>query len=165
MHRSFAAATALLVLGSFLPAVAQDDLDDARAQRDALRAEAAATAAAIDELEAEDAAIVEALENIEAWIAVQESRLERAEQELAVKREVEAEANARAADLEAQIVDLEAEVTAQLVEGYVEGFENNDELLLRVEDINTVPILRFVIDEAAGSSIAATDLLRLARAE
>lgn len=165
MHRSFAAATVLLVLGSFLPAVAQEDLDDARAQRDALRAEAAATAAAIDELEAEDAAIVEALEQIDAWIAVQESRLERARQELAVKREIEAEANARAGDLEDRIVELETDVVAQLVEGYVEGFENNDELLLRADDINTVPILRFVIDESTGSSIAATDLLRLARAE
>lgn len=165
MHRSFAAATALLVLGSFLPAAAQDDLDDARAQREALRAEAAATAAAIDELEAEDATIVEALEQIDAWVAVQESRLERAQQELAVKRDIEAEANARAADLEQQIADLEAEVTAQLVEGYLEGFENNDELLLRAEDINTVPILRFVLDETAGISIAATDLLRLARSE
>ena len=165
MHRSIAAATALLVLGSFLPAAAQDDLEDARAQREALRAEAAAAAAAIDELEAEDAAIVEALEQIDSWIAVQESRLERAQQELAVKLEIEAEANTRAADLEAQIAGLEAEVTAQLIEGYLEGFENNDELLLRAEDINTVPILRFVLDETAGISIAATDLLRLARAE
>ncbi len=165
MHRSFAAATVLLVLGSILPAAAQDDLGDARAQREALRAEAAATAAAIDELEAEDATIVEALEQIDAWIAVQESRLDRARQELAVKRDIEAEANARAADLEQQIVDLEAEVTAQLIEGYLEGFENNDELLLRADDINTVPILRFVLDETAGLSIAATDLLRLARDE
>ena len=58
MHRSIAAATALLVLGSsFLPAAAQDDLDDARAQREALRAEAAATA----ELSAEEQARLDAL--------------------------------------------------------------------------------------------------------
>ena len=106
-----------------------------------------------------------ALEEIEAWIAVQDSRLERARQELAVTLEIETEANTRAADLETQIVDLETQVVAQLVDGYIEGFDNNDELLLRADDINAVPILRFVLDESAGASIAATDLLRLARAE
>ncbi len=163
MRRPLLAALALLTLSGMMPASAQETLEDARARRETIAEEAADNASRIDALEAEDAEIVAALEEIDTWIAIQEARLDRARQELAATVEVEAEAWARADALAARIGELQLELAAQLVDGYVQGFRNDDGLLLDTEDLNSVPLLRFVIDETSGATAATTDLLRLAQ--
>lgn len=160
-----AAATVLLASTLIVPVGAQDSIDDARARRQAIQQDAAETAAQIDELNAEDAEIVAALEQIDAWVAIQESNLERARQQLQVARDVEADANARAAELADQIVELEQLVRDQLVESYIGDFRNDDELILGADDINDIPLLRFLLDEATGDAVAATDLFRLATSQ
>lgn len=165
MRRTLSATVVLLLASTIVPVGAQDSIDGARARRETVQEEAADTAAQIDELNAEDADIVEALAEIDAWVAIQESNLARAQQQLESTREVEAEANARAEDLGAQIADLEARVQDQIVQSYIGGFRNSDQLLLGSKDINDIPLLRFVLDESAGSSVDATDLLRLARSQ
>ena len=165
MRRTLAVTVVLLLTGTIVPVAAQDSIHDARARRETVQEDAADTAAQIDELKAEDADIVEALAEIDAWVAIQESNLARAQQQLEITREVEAEANARAEDLGAQINELEARVQEQIVQSYIGGFRNNDELLLGSEDINDIPLLRFVLDESAGAGVDAGDLLRLARSQ
>ncbi|MGI9624077.1 MAG: peptidoglycan DD-metalloendopeptidase family protein [Acidimicrobiales bacterium] len=165
MPRTLAAIISILVLGAVLPADAQDTLDDARAQREELQREAAITAAQIDELNAEDEQIVAALAEIDAWIALQQAQLAEAEQKLQLALERQLEETTRAAALDAEIATLEALMVDQLVDGYIEGFGGSEELLLQARDINSIPILRFVIDEATGTSLATGDLLRLARSE
>lgn len=163
LRRYLSAALALAVLSTMLPAGAQDDIEDARAQREVIQADAAANAADIDALTAEDADLVSALADIDSWIAVQEAQLADAEQELASNLEAEVEAHARVAQLDLQIEQLSDALTEQLVNGYIAGLGGDGALILSANDINAVPVLRFVLDESSGASADATDLLRSAR--
>lgn len=164
MRRSFPAAIGLVLLLSVavVPANAQDDLEQARARREALQADAAATAAALDVLAAEDAEIVAALEQVEGWIDIQEAKLARAELDLEQAIALEQEALERAAALELELEELRHTITEQSVNSYIEGFINDDGLLLRTRDINSVPVLRFILDESTGNTADTADLLRLA---
>lgn len=162
MRRSLAAILGLVLLTTLVPASAQETLEDARARREALQAEAAQTAAEIDILEAEDADIVAAVEQIDAWIMIQEAQLDRARQDLASTLEAEAQARTDAATLEAEIGALRDTIAEQSVNAYIQGFTTDDEILLGADDINSVPILRYVLDESSGVSSATTDLLRVA---
>ena len=164
MGRSFPAAIGLVLLLSVavVPANAQDDLEQARARREALQADAAATAAALDVLAAEDAEIVAALEQVEGWIDIQEAKLARAELDLEQAIALEQEALERAAALELELEELRHTITEQSVNSYIEGFINDDGLLLRTRDINSVPVLRFILDESTGNTADTADLLRLA---
>jgi murein DD-endopeptidase MepM/ murein hydrolase activator NlpD len=165
--RRRAAAILVVLIASTLitPVQAQETIDEAKARREAIQQEAAVLAVEIDELSAEDADIVAALDEIDSWVAVQQSRLERARQDLSVTGEVEDEANQRAADLATHIADLEQLVADQLVQSYIGGFRNDDELILASDDINQVPLLRFALDESTGASVDTTDLLRAATRE
>lgn len=164
LHRKIALAISGLLLATLVsPAAAQETIEEARARREALQSEAAATASEIDLLEAEDAEIVAALEAIEQWIAVQEARLATAEQQLAAALETESQARALAATLDNQVADLERDVAEQSITTYIGGFGNDDGLLLNAENINSVPMLRFVLDESTGISEITTDQLRAAR--
>ena len=165
MRRTLSTIAVLLLASTVVPVSAQDTIDDARARREVVQEQAADTAAQIDELNAEDADIVEALAQIDTWVAIQASNLERAQQQLEVTRETETDANVRADALGAQVDELEARVLDQIVQSYIGGFRNNDELLLGSQDINDIPLLRFVLDESAGASVDATDLLRLAKSQ
>ena len=164
LHRKIALAIAGLLLATLvLPAAAQETIEEARARREAVQSEAAATASEIDLLEAEDAEILQALAAIEQWISVQESRLAAAEQQLATALETESQAQALAATLDNEIADLERDVAEQSISTYIGGFSNDDGLLLNADNINSVPMLRFVLDESTGISELTTDQLRAAR--
>lgn len=163
VRRYLSASIALVLLSAMLPAGAQDDIDEARQRREVIQADAAANAADLDALAAEDADLVAALADIDAWIAIQDAQLAAAEQELASNLEAEVEARARVEQLNQQIEQLGDALAEQLVNGYIEGFGGDSSLILSANDINAVPVLRFVLDESSGVSADATDQLRSAR--
>ncbi len=163
MRRSLAIAVVLGLLAAVAPLGAQTNLDQARAERQALQAQAAATAGQIDVLEAEDADIVGALADVDGWISAQEALLASAEQDLAATMAAETDERTLAAELALEIEALNAQLTAELVTGYIEGFRSDESLILSTDDMNLVPMLKFVLEESAGVSADTTDRLRTAQ--
>ncbi len=163
MRRSLSIIVVLGLLGAVAPVGAQSELDQARAERQALQAQAAATAGQIDVLEAEDADIVAALADVDGWINAQEALLASAERDLTATLATEADERVRADELALDIEELNAQLTDQLVTGYIDGFRNEDSLILSTDDINSVPMLKFVLRESAGVSADTTDRLRSAQ--
>lgn len=163
MRRLLQAMCVLLVMSMAVPLSAQESIQDARERREQIQREAAEAAAELDVLAAEDQALVEALDRLDAWIAAEDGRLQAVRQELAATREAGEEARRNADALGTQIDELARLVAQQSVDSYVAGFDGEDSLLLSTDNINAVPVLRFIIDEANGSSADTTALLRTAR--
>lgn len=161
MRRLPPLALGLALLCTTFPADAQDVLEDARERREAVQAEAAEAAGELDLLAAEDADIVAALAEVDAWMAIQQASLDASEQQLDTALEAETQARDRAAAMSAAIEALEAELTEQSITSYVGGFDQA--VVLNTEDINDVPLIQFVIDEATGQTNDTAGLLRTAR--
>ncbi len=159
MQRTLLLALVIATLiGSSARVGAQETLQDAKDQRDAIQQAYAENAAALDLVTAEDAEIVDALDRIEAWIAVQEAGLDANEQARAAAAQTERAVRAEADELQARITELQRIVAAQSVETYMGGF--GGDLVLTTDDLNSVPLLKFLLEETTGRSNDSADVLR-----
>ncbi|MEM9466505.1 MAG: peptidoglycan DD-metalloendopeptidase family protein [Actinomycetota bacterium] len=145
-------------------AVAQDSVDDLRAEREESRRDAAEAAAELDALSAEDAELVDALAAIDAHIALQEARVE------AVLASIEqAEAQVAVAQAEADALDDEIEVIRErLRDRAIDAFvapRGDDLAELNTADLTEGALRRSFLDEIVGDEYELLDQMRLRIAE
>jgi murein DD-endopeptidase MepM/ murein hydrolase activator NlpD len=160
--------TVLLLLAALLglaaPSAAEDSLEEAQAQREEIRREAAENAAALDVASAEDIEVVEALAQLDEWIAFQVAKLDTARNQLDQAHQVEAEAKERLKALNGEIEELSVALADQSVEAYVLG-TNIDEALLRAENPSEATYVQYLLEDARGVGMDLADVLRATKLE
>ena len=145
-------------------AVAQDSVDDLRAEREASRRDAAEVAAELDALTAEDAELVEALAAIDAHIALQEARIDAVLVNID-QAQVQVElAQAQAEELALEIDDIRARLRERAVDAFVapraDGLTE-----LNTADLTEGALRRSFLDEIVGDEYELLDQLRTRIAE
>lgn len=142
------------------PAPAQDSLEDARAEREELRRQAAEVAAEIDLLGAQDADVAQALADLEAFVAQTQADIEAAELAIA-----QAEAEAAATDLEVERLNGEIAGAREVVRtfavtAYVSPDGSDLDNLLAATDPRTNELRKFFVGLAGGNADDAIGELR-----
>jgi murein DD-endopeptidase MepM/ murein hydrolase activator NlpD len=154
----------IAVLGITAPSGAEDSLEEAQAQREQIRRQAAENASDLDVATAEDIEVVEALAQLDDWMAFQSAKLDAARQELEVAHQVEADARERLRGLNTEIDALATALAEQSVEAYVLG-TNIDEALLRAENPSEASYVQYLLRDARGVGLDLADVLRATRIE
>lgn len=165
--RSIAAAlVALLGLAVVVPASAQTgEIDEAKRQREATRAEAAEVAADLDPLLAEDAELEAAVADLELHVATQQAKLDGIQQSLAVSR-FEAEVAAdRVLDMQLHIGALRTSLIARAVEAYITPDDQRIDALFTSSDVTFAAHKRALLDTVASNEVDLIDQLRAAEAQ
>ena len=155
---------ALVVGFGLRGAVAQDGVDDLRAQREESRRDAAEAAAELDALSAEDAELVAALEAIDAHIALQEARVEAV---LADIEDAEAQlalARVRADEVAFEIDAIRLRLQERAIDAYVAP-RADDLDQLNTADLTEGALRRSFLDEIIGDEYELVDELRVRVAE
>lgn len=152
------------LLGLTVPSGADDSIEDAQAQREEIRRQAAENAEQLDVTSAEDIEVVEALAQLDEWISFQTAKLDAARQELDVARQVEADAKERLRGLNTEIDDLSEALAAQSVEAYVLGTDIDD-ALLRAENPSEASYVQYLLSDARGVGLDLADILRAKKIE
>jgi murein DD-endopeptidase MepM/ murein hydrolase activator NlpD len=154
--------SSLLLVGvlGIAPAPAQDSLEDARAEREELRRQAAEVAAEIDLLGAQDAEVAQALADLEAFVAQTQADIDGAELAIA-----QAEADAAATDLEVERLDGEIGAAREVVRtfavtAYVSPGGSDLDNLLSSDDPRTNELRKFFVELAGGNADDAVGELR-----
>lgn len=152
-------------LGMSLVAAQTDEIDDAKAQRDEIRARAAEWASALDPLVAEndelEAAVATLTANVETQQAELEgirSALEQAERDVMIADEAIAEA-------EAEVAALRELIRARAVEAFIDPDDGVFEQVLSATDIGEAALRRAFIRSVSISDAELLDELRVAEAE
>lgn len=112
---------------------AQDDLDDARAQREQVRRERAAAAAELDVSRAADAELAAALEDLTAQVSAQHALVDDARRRLAAAEAARVEAEARVAEAAQAQEGLWATLRDRAISSFVGEGVSSTSLLLSVE--------------------------------
>lgn len=144
-------------------AVAQDDIEDLRQQRENNRREAADVAAEIDELNAEDDELIGAIEALDAHIALQESRIAAVEAAIAAAEADAAAARAEADALAAGMDDIRERLQARAVDAFVAPRLDTLEKL-NSGDLLEAEIKASYLGEVVGDEYDLIDQLRTAEA-
>ncbi len=154
--------SSLLLVGvlGIAPAPAQDSLEDARAEREELRRQAAEVAAEIDLLGAQDAEVAQALADLEAFVAQTQADIDAAELAIA-----QAEAEAAATDLEVERLDGDIGAAREVVRtfavtAYVAPGGSDLDNLLSSDDPRTSELRKFFVELAGGNADDAVGELR-----
>ena len=157
----FGTVVLALVVGFGLrSAVAQGDVGDLRAQREASRADAAEAAAELDELSAEDAELVDALAAIDAHIALQEARIDAVLADIEAAEVLVEQARAAAVELEAEIETIRLRLQERAVEAFVAP-RADDLDQLNTADLTEGALRRSFLDEIIGDEYELVDQLRV----
>ena len=140
-------------------AVAQDDIADLRAQREASRADAAEAAAELDALSAEDAELVDALAAIDAHIALQESRVAGVLADIDAAEAQVVQARQDAAVLKAEIELVRVRLQQRAIEAFVAPRSDGLDQLNTI-DLTKGALRRSFLDEIVGDEYELVDQLR-----
>lgn len=140
-------------------AVAQDDIADLRAQREASRSDAAEAAAELDALSAEDAELVDALAAIDAHIALQESRVAGVLADIDAAEAQVVQARQDAAVLEAEIELVRVRLQQRAIEAFVAPRSDGLDQLNTI-DLTRGALRRSFLDEIVGDEYELVDQLR-----
>lgn len=140
-------------------AVAQDDIADLRAQREASRADAAEAAAELDALSAEDAELVDALAAIDAHIALQASRVAGVLADIDAAEAQVVQARQDAAVLEAEIELVRVRLQQRAIEAFVAPRSDGLDQLNTI-DLTKGALRRSFLDEIVGDEYELVDQLR-----
>lgn len=134
MRRLSALLAAALLLVSGQVAVAQDSLEDARAEREEVRQEKADAAASLDSAKADDDEVAQALQDITDSVNSQQLELDDAQRQLDVALGVadEAQAEVDAADDEREVI--EARLGDLAVAGFLNGSDDQESIFFAAED-------------------------------
>lgn len=121
MRRLAAAFIASLVLASGGALAAQGDrtIDDARSERDTVRAEKAEAAEALDAAKAEDAELAQAIQDITDSINAQQLEVEEAQRQIDVAQVVAQQAQEEVDAAEAERLQIESELGDLAVAGFL----------------------------------------------
>jgi len=167
----FSLVAVLLTVLVAAPALAQDDvdrLDELKAERERIQAEAAAQALEVDAATASFDELATALDDINALVDLQEARLAEAEQAVRSAEAQVAAAEAREAEIQTEIDDLSDGVADLAVAAFTgEGGANGDDLtaFLVNEDPTEAARRRSLVEFQTGSLTDGIDRMRALVAE
>ncbi len=154
---------AVAALFSTLPALAQtDEIDRAKQEREATRAEAAALAADLDPLLARDAELEAAVESLELHVATQQAKLDAIQQSLAVSRAEADVAAERVVAMQLEIGRIRAALMARAVEAYVSPDSQRVDVILTSDDVTVAAHKRALLDTISTNEADLIDQLRAA---
>jgi len=91
-------------------------------------------------------------------MTIQEAGLSAIQQALKVARDAETAARVSAEVLDSRLAELREQAAAQSVETYMGGFGNA--LIFETTDLNTVPLLKFLLEDATGRNSDSAAQLR-----
>jgi murein DD-endopeptidase MepM/ murein hydrolase activator NlpD len=152
-------------LGMSLVAAQTDEIDDAKAQRDEIRARAAEWASALDPLVAENDELEAAVATLTANVEAQEAELEGIRAALAQAERDVVMADEAIADAEAEVSALRDLIRARAVEAFIDPDDGVFEQVLSATDIGEAALRRAFIRSVSISDAELLDELRVAEAE
>lgn len=154
------AATALLASSASVSAQTEDE---ARAQREATRAEQARVAAQLDVARAEESDIRAALFGLDQAVAFQESKVDAAAQGLSAAQDTATAARQRVAETAAQIAEVRARAQATVLDSYIGGVGTSGDQVFASRDVAEASQRRQLLDVIRGRFTDDLDLLRALR--
>ena len=168
LRNTIAVALGAVLFSATVPLSAQSIIDDAqrnieeaRRSQEEVKRQAAEAAAELDVLNAEDAEVVAALAEVDEYIAIQEAKLAAAQLAHDTAVADATRFDAKAAELDATIIQLRSEMSQRAVEAYVQQ-SDRDSYLLETGDPNLAAQRTFLVSEINGSTADVADQLRAA---
>ncbi len=160
LTRAVLAGAAAFVLAAVPVLVQAEESDDPRAERDAVRQQAADVAAELDALQADAAEVRDALAALDENVAAKRAQYEDAQR---AARTALAEAEAARVEerrLEAQITTLQGEVADAAVDAYIRPPASNDAAVFESSDINEAALREALLRNQSNRQEDVIDQLR-----
>jgi len=157
---------AVAALGVSLPASAQTaEIEDARAERERTRSEAADVAADLDPLLAEDVVLEAAVLDLQLHVDTQQAKLESIQQALATSRDEADAATERVVDMQISIGAIRGDLISRAVEAYTYSDNQRVDTIFTTDDVTIAAHKRALLDTIASNEVDLIDQLRAAESQ